>query len=195
MKNKKYLQGNINLLLFFLVSVIFFFGICYLWVNDWFMKPDDTAHTFWSKSAIEGKIEDLRSSRKKNVYESFEIAEEQFRKDRLKYTNEKYMFRLNFPQSWDNYYIEEKEKRRESNVQFDSYCFGTGYQDIFCVNVYPKNQWDDLTQDYRDGQKKISESFIRVFTYSINQSLEDFDSVERSKEVPSIIGSFELISY
>ena len=81
---EKYKKGDVNLLLFFLVSAIFLFGMSILWSKNWLIEEDlSSSSTFISKSALEKKVEEKRNKRKENVNKSLEAYDEQ-KKDETK---------------------------------------------------------------------------------------------------------------
>jgi hypothetical protein len=66
-------KGDVNLLLFFLVSALFIFGISILWSKNWLIKEDfDGYPSFISKKAIEKKVEEKRNIRKDNLKKNIE---------------------------------------------------------------------------------------------------------------------------
>lgn len=194
---EKYKKGDINLLLLFLVSVIFIFGVTLLWSKNWLIDENaDGSNVLLSRSALASKVDKYRNERKEKVYKSFEIYDEKMKEEKLRYINEKYGFIIHFPEEWLNYIIIEEEEKTEELKTFDSYCFGfDGTKNIFCIYAYKKNDWIKFSEDTKEKSKIFQESNFNVFTYAIKNNEKNSFSASRAREVPEIISTFKLARY
>ena len=65
-------------MLFFLVSVIFVFGISILWSKNWLIEENPEYYpVFLSKAALEKKVDEQRNERKENLKKTLEIYDDQ----------------------------------------------------------------------------------------------------------------------
>lgn len=83
---EKYKKGDVNLLLFFLISVIFVLGMVLLWSNNWLIDVShaDSSSIFLSKMALDRKIDKQRKEHLKRLDESLEISDDQDNKNDFK---------------------------------------------------------------------------------------------------------------
>lgn len=85
MLTKKFEKGDVNLLIFFLVSVLFVFGMATLWSKNWFIDDDMSyASVFLTKAALDKKIDQSRNKQQENVNESLKIYDDQKNNNSLK---------------------------------------------------------------------------------------------------------------
>jgi len=76
-KMVKYKKGTINLLLFFLVSALFLFGIVILWSKNWLIdKNSGSPALFFTKSVLEKNVDERRNKRIENLNKSLEIYDD-----------------------------------------------------------------------------------------------------------------------
>ena len=70
---KKFEKGDVNLLLFLLVSALFLFFMATLWSKNWLINVDNGNSVFLSKAALDKRIEEKRTKRQDVVKKTFEI--------------------------------------------------------------------------------------------------------------------------
>lgn len=77
-KMEKFKKGDVNLLLFFLVSALFVFGMSVLWSKNWLIdeRYKDYYPVFISKSTLEKKANKERAKRQEDINKSLEIYNE-----------------------------------------------------------------------------------------------------------------------
>ncbi len=81
---KKFERGDVNLLIFFLVSVLFVFGMSVLWSKNWFIEDDlSYSSVFLTKAALDKKVDEQRNEHKENLKKTLEIYDDQKRRGGL----------------------------------------------------------------------------------------------------------------
>ena len=69
---KNFEKGDVNLLLFFLVSALFLFFMATLWSKNWLMDVDGGNSVFLSKAALDRKVNEKRLRRENAVKKTIE---------------------------------------------------------------------------------------------------------------------------
>lgn len=109
---------------------------------------------------------------------------------KITYTDDDYNFTLAFPESWKDFEI-AKRQNEENNTLRTS--FGLPDQkDLFIINLYSEEEWAEIEAD--EGLKPVylGQNAEYVFAYEAANDAVNELMIDRMKEFPEIIETFEL---
>lgn len=110
------------------------------------------------------------------------------------YTNSKYGFSLNFPQTWADYTTKNRKLNWGTFGSSDSIDFGFSVSDsLFNVSVHTKNQWKQIKSEAGPTPTYLGENNLYVFGYSTAQDASNNTIISRMKEIPVIVKTFEVL--
>ena len=133
-------------------------------------------------------------------------------KARLNYTNSKYMFSIQFPESWESYAYFEKTEIIDSKIYVPVVYFGLqtrirewqslnvppGFSELFYVRIFNKEKWDLYKEKYKGSSEfRLSDKIIdegKKFVYVIRfVNSVPVDLHYYVKEIVLITDSFRVL--
>lgn len=106
------------------------------------------------------------------------------------YTNEKYGFTLQFPDTWEGYVTKETKWIDNKTVSIE---FGLPEQElIFDITIFTPEEWEKISSEEGPKPTKISENDEYVFAYGHAQDAVNDEIVQRMEEIDDIIATFKL---
>lgn len=110
------------------------------------------------------------------------------------YTNSKYGFSLNFPQTWASYTTKNRKLNWGTLGTSDSIDIGLSASDsLFNVSVHTKNQWKQIKSAGGPTPTYLGENNLFVFGYTTAQDASNNTIISRMKEIPAIVKTFEVL--
>ncbi len=110
------------------------------------------------------------------------------------YTNSKYGFSLNFPQTWEGYITKNRTLNWGSLGTSDSIDFGFSIQNsLFNISIHTKNKWEQIKSTEGPTPAYLGENSQYVFGYSKAQDAANDTIIARMSEISTIIKTFKIV--
>lgn len=129
------------------------------------------------------------------VAEENDTTDEQVNKPAgIVYTNSQYGFSLMLPRTWAGYTPKKRLLTWGSLGTSDSVDFGYSVSDsLFNVSIHTKSQWQEIKSEAGPKPTYLGESGQFVFGYSVAQETANSTIISRTKEIPAIVKTFEVL--
>lgn len=173
-----------------LISVIIIPQITFA---SWWNPFTWNVFSFFKKDKVtESQVESESSVTKEEIKNKTNLAtstqeNNPIKLEKNKYTDSKWGFTLQFPDSWSSYTVKHEESNSDNSVFFSV----KDQANIFAIVIFTKSQWDNYLKNDLKTFDYITENDSYVFASQSHQN-----GVERSvlvKDISSILSTFKLI--
>lgn len=175
-----------------LITAIVVGSIIFLWQNS---KLNSSEQAFQEKiSTLQNQIDTLVAEQAKQKMVNDQPKIELSANQELVYTNTKYGFTLQFPETWKGYTVKSSIFESEYFGKYESTLFGFPVDDaLFIISAFGKEQWAKMKAEEGPTPTYLGENNQYIFGYTSAQDAANDTMIARMQELGPIIKTFKLV--